>query len=182
MYPVLILLWCNWWVWSTTRSFSWYSLVLVQNCIKFHACCITAMWHFHWLMFVGNLHAQMPGVTLHVSMGMFLQLFQHISLWMMTGNIACTLMHQFQLNCTGTKESEHVAVFCVCVFCDYSITTEPYSAVPWVHVTMCFIIREVYYSMWWQHISQQLNTSAYTVYNIYGFPYFFKSGITSWGA
>jgi hypothetical protein len=44
--------------------------------------------------------------------------------------------------------------------------------VPWVHVTMHFIIWEVCYSMWWQHISQQLNTSEYTVYNIYGFLYF----------
>jgi len=33
MYPVSVLVWCSWWVWSTTRSLSCYNLVPVQNCM-----------------------------------------------------------------------------------------------------------------------------------------------------
>lgn len=73
----------------------------------------------------------------------------------------------------------YLYVYSMIIHSQLSLTVQ---CVPWVRVTICFIIWEVCYSIWWWHISQQLNTSEYTVYNIYGFPYFFKSGITSWGS
>ena len=106
----------------------------------------------------------MPGVALHVSMGMLLQLFQHISLWMMT--------------VTG---SEHVIVLFVCVFHDYSFTTEPCS-VCLEYMWQCALSSEKCVTACDGDISQLLNTSEYTVYNIYGFPYFFKIRIHIMGS